>query len=57
MNKIRLNKLNEGVESLIKFESKQAALIEKYIELSGEENEFTERASKVNTEYQKLKRK
>lgn len=56
MNKIQLNKLNEFAETLIKVGSKQAALIDKYIELSGDENEFTELALKVNAEYQNLKK-
>lgn len=55
VNKIQINKLNDAAEGLIKSGSKQAALIDKYIELSGDDNEFTELASKVNAEYQKLK--
>ena len=56
-NKIQINKLNDVAEALIKSGSKQAALIDKYIELSGDDNEFTELASKVNAEYKNLKSK
>ncbi|WP_338655559.1 ABC-three component system protein [Sporosarcina psychrophila] len=57
INKIQLNKLNDIAENYIKSGSKRAALIDKYIELSGDDNEFTELASKVNAEYQNLKKK
>ncbi|WOV85019.1 hypothetical protein PGH26_03565 [Sporosarcina jeotgali] len=57
VNKVQINKLNDAAEGLIKSGSKQAALIDKYIELSGEEDIFTELASKVNAEYRRLKKK
>lgn len=56
INKVQINKLNESAEALINSGSKRAALIDKYIELSGEENEFTELAAKINAEYNKLRR-
>ncbi|MCG7344362.1 hypothetical protein MHZ92_09465 [Sporosarcina sp. ACRSL] len=55
INKIQINKLNDVAETLIKSGSKQAALIDKYIELSGDENAFMELALKVNAEYHRLK--
>ena len=55
INKIQINKLNDAAEGLIKSGSKQAALIDKYIELSGDDNEFIELATKVNAEYRNLK--
>lgn len=56
INKIQINKLNESAEALINSGSKRAALIDRYIELSGEENEFTDLAAKINAEYKNLKR-